>query len=173
MIRPFPNPAALPGALPGALLGALLGALVFAACGGAASTSAGGSPSVAPPDQASPEQAAPAPVTVLAGVYTDEQAERGRLVFREACAECHTTRDFRGETFYLSWEGSTVGRFVTSLVDTMPDDDPGSLPMQHYLDVTAYVLQLNGMPTGAAELADRAETLAGIRIERVGEGEGG
>jgi mono/diheme cytochrome c family protein len=125
----------------------------------------------APPPADSPESApatadsAP-PTSVLDGVYTQAQAARGREVFLASCLECHTTRDFRGETFFLSWAGTTVGRFVDSMVETMPEDNPGGLPVQDYLDVTAYVLELNGYPVGSGELEDRPERLAAIRIER-------
>jgi mono/diheme cytochrome c family protein len=137
---------------------ALASAAVFSACAGGA----------APPAGDPPESAAPAatPTSVVDGVYTQAQAARGREVFLASCLECHTTRDFRGETFFLSWAGTTVGRFVNSLVETMPEDNPGGLPVQDYLDVTAYVLELNGYPVGSGELEDRPERLAAIRIER-------
>jgi hypothetical protein len=34
----------------------------------------------------------------------------------------------------------------------MPYDDPWSLSRQQVTDVLSYILQLNGLPTGAAEL---------------------
>jgi mono/diheme cytochrome c family protein len=114
---------------------------------------------------AAPE-AAPSPTSVHEGVYTEAQAQRGRDVFRTTCAECHGSRDFRGETFYLSWAGTTVGRLVDTMIESMPEDAPGSLPLQQYLDVTAYILSLNGYPAGGAELPAAADVLAGIRIER-------
>ncbi len=135
--------------------------LALAACGGAAVQNGASSAPESPGSDV-----AAAPTSSLDGVFTEVQAERGREAFRAGCADCHSTRDFRGETFWLSWEGSTVGRFVTSVVETMPDDAPGSLPMQVYLDVTAYVLSLNGMPAGSLEITDDVERLNGVRIER-------
>jgi hypothetical protein len=106
--------------------------------------------------------------SVLDGVFTDAQAQRGRQVFRSVCSECHSRLDFRGETFFLSWEGTSVGRFVDRIVSSMPESDPGSLPIQQYLDVVAYVLQLNDFPTGSSELEDAPAALERIRIERPG-----
>lgn len=131
------------------------------ACGGA-----GGAASA----DGSAAEPVPPPSSVRQGVFTTQQAQRGRQVFRDTCSECHSTRDFRGETFFLSFEGVTLGRFVDGLVETMPDGDPGSLPMQQYLDVTAYILELNGFPQGPAELPDEASRLAAIRIERMAPG---
>lgn len=137
--------------------------VALAACGGAAVQSGAS----APESPGTPgSDGAAAPTSSLDGVFTEAQAERGREAFRTGCADCHSTRDFRGETFWLSWEGSTVGRFYTSVTQTMPDDAPGSLPTQLYLDVTAYVLSLNGMPAGAAEITDDVERLNAVRIER-------
>lgn len=138
--------------------------LAVAACGGAASQSG-----TSAPESPGTPATAPTPTSSLDGVFTEPQAERGRAAFRQACADCHASSDFRGEKFYLSWEGSSVGRFVTSVIETMPDDDPGSLPTQIYLDVTAYVLSLNGMPAGEAEITDDVERLNGVRIERPAE----
>lgn len=139
---------------------ALATAAVMGACAGGAAPPPGDAPEAAPAADAA------APTSVRDGVYTEAQAARGREVFLASCLECHTTRDFRGETFFLSWAGTTVGRFVDSLIETMPEDNPGGLPVQDYLDVTAYVLELNGYPVGSGELEDRPERLAAIRIER-------
>ncbi len=38
------------------------------------------------------------------------------------------------------------------MVETMPEDDPGSLSAQEYADVLAYILQLNDLPAGGVEL---------------------
>jgi len=50
----------------------------------------------------------------------------------------------------------------------MPEDDPGSLPIQQYLDAVAYILSLNEYPQGARELEDDAQLLRAIRIVRMG-----
>ena len=93
----------------------------------------------------------PAPPT--AGIFTDDQADRGSTTFDEVCSECHTTSEFRGRTFQSNWGRRTVYSFFRTIRSTMPDDDPGGLEEQTYLDVVSYILSINGHAAGASELA--------------------
>jgi hypothetical protein len=47
----------------------------------------------------------------------------------------------------------------------MPKNNPGSLTPEEYADVTAYILQLNGLPTGDEELPGDQAAARRIRIE--------
>ena len=47
----------------------------------------------------------------------------------------------------------------------MPTNEPGSLSPQESADVLAYLLKLNRMPTGAADVATDSVALKAIRIE--------
>jgi len=47
---------------------------------------------------------------------------------------------------------------------TMPQDNPGSLTPQQYVDVTAYVLQLAGFPSGTVALRSDTAMLRHTRI---------
>ena len=106
----------------------------------------------APANEATaPAPTAPAPPT--AGIFTDDQADRGRTTFDEVCSECHTTSEFRGRTFQSNWGRRTVYSFFRTIRSTMPDDDPGGLEEQTYLDVVSYILSINGHAAGASELA--------------------
>lgn len=103
--------------------------------------------------------------SVLAGVYTPEQARRGRQVFANVCAECHGGEEFTG-TFMQSWVGATVKMLFTEVSTSMPEDNPGGLRPGQYADVLAYIFQLNGLPPGEDELPPRDDVLAKILIER-------
>ncbi len=46
----------------------------------------------------------------------------------------------------------------------MPDDAPGSLPPQQYVDVVTYILQLNGFPPGARELTRDEERMGATTL---------
>lgn len=105
-------------------------------------------------------------MSLAAGVYTDEQASEGRSAFRSVCGECHDAIEFRGVDFMFEWEGSTVGRFVRLVSETMPDDNPGSVPLEQVVAVAAYVLQLNDYPAGTSPLTTDLEVLSGLRFER-------
>lgn len=83
-----------------------------------------------------------------AGIYNEEQAERGNGVFSKTCVECHTKQDMSGADFRLNWNGRTVFELFERIRTTMPDGAPGSMTREEYADVTAYLLKLNGMPSG-------------------------
>ena len=77
--------------------------------------------------------------------------------------ECHTTSEFRGRTFQRNWGRRTVYSFFRTIRSTMPDDNPGGLEEQVYLDVVSYILSMNGHEGGAAEL-DADSPMRDVRI---------
>lgn len=96
------------------------------------------------------------------GAYSASQAERGRTTFRAICAECHYSSEFRGSRFQFSWGRRSAADFYDEVSGTMPEDAPGSLDPQVYLDVVAYVLELNGFPAGDADLPLDEAVLAAL-----------
>jgi polyvinyl alcohol dehydrogenase (cytochrome) len=99
--------------------------------------------------------------TVLAGVYTTAQAERGHAVYQQNCAAgCHMENlkgngpalELTGKGFVGRWKGVILGDLYKKIRDTMPVDKPGSLSGEDYLAVTAYLLSRNGYPAGATAL---------------------
>lgn len=109
----------------------------------------GGSGLVAQDPEAEVEAGAAA--TTVQGVFSEEQATRGEDVFYNICAECHFEEDFGGP-FIQSWVGASVQDLVDEIVATMPEDNPGGLPAEQYVDVVVFMFKLNGMPTGEDEL---------------------
>jgi mono/diheme cytochrome c family protein len=110
--------------------------------------------------------------TVWDGVYTERQARRGEAAFAQSCASCHA-EDLRGrstapslveESFTFLWGNLTVGELFSRTREKMPSDKPGSLPAEKYADIVAFLLQKNGFPAGATELAALAEGLEPILI---------
>jgi len=81
------------------------------------------------------------------------QVERGRDLFVSICAECHSSSEFRGRDFRFRWRRRSAWKFYQNLTLTMPDDAPGSLADQEYVDVISYILEMNGYPAGTAELS--------------------
>jgi mono/diheme cytochrome c family protein len=98
-------------------------------------------------------------------VFTVAQATRGREVYTNACARCHMTTQHSGATFASTWNNRRVFDLYDILVNTMPLDDPGSLSEQEYVDVVAYILQINGHPAGKAALPNDPTALKGLRID--------
>ena len=100
----------------------------------------------------------------VAALYTEEQARRGQRSFRQVCSDCHYTSEFKGPVFTDAWARRTARDFYRELRRTMPDDNPGGLPRQTYVDVMAYILELNGYPAGLDELPPDDEVLGGFRL---------
>jgi mono/diheme cytochrome c family protein len=152
-------------ALAACTLGALLG------CGGAQRTSAAPPPPApvaapSPPVASPPAAAAPtAELTTMVGVFTIEQASRGKDVYAGTCKSCHTTSDQSGVPFDARWRGKLVSDLFTYVGTKMPQDNPGSLDPGQTADVIAYLLLLNAMPAGSAELPPDLDSLAHIRID--------
>jgi len=94
---------------------------------------------------------APAPTTIT---YTDEQATRGGAVFSSVCLECHARKDMTNEDFRVAWGGRPVFDLFERIRTTMPESGPGSLRRSEYLDVTAYLVQLNGIAASTTPLPD-------------------
>jgi mono/diheme cytochrome c family protein len=112
---------------------------------------------------------AQAPASVLDGVYTAAQAERGEAVYSTSCAMCHEGQDadgpeLMGTVFFDRWREDKLEPLFTFMKTRMPGNRPGTLEERAYVDVLAYVLQANGLPAGERELsADLVE-----RIQLVG-----
>lgn len=98
------------------------------------------------------------------GVYTDEQATQGREVFATLCASCHSG-DLVGTPFKRNWVGKPLAHLYGLMVETMPQDDPGSLARDDYVRVIAYLLKANGNPAGDAPLPTDSLALAKIRLD--------
>jgi mono/diheme cytochrome c family protein len=100
-------------------------------------------------------------------VYTEAQAARGKDIFGSLCSSCHNITSQSGATFAKRWNGVLVSELFTVLTDTMPKDDPGLLTPQERADVIAYLLKLNNLAAGTAELPPDPEALKKIVIDLV------
>ena len=120
------------------------------------------------PDDAPPAAASPA----LVAFYTEEQARRGQRAFRQVCSDCHYTSEFKGPVFTDVWARRTARDLYRELRRTMPDDNPGGLPRQTYVDVMAYILELNDYPAGSDELPPDNEILGSFRLTPPEQGPG-
>jgi cytochrome c len=103
--------------------------------------------------------------STLSGVYTDEQASRGKDVYAGSCRSCHTPASHTGATFNKWWRGKQLSDLFLFVTTRMPKNDPGSLSPDDVADVMAYLLKMNAMPVGKEELPPDADSLKKIRIE--------
>ena len=103
--------------------------------------------------------------TTRSGVYTAAQADRGADVYAGMCRSCHAPASHTGVAFAKGWKGRSLADLFTYVSERMPKNDPGALAPEQYADVVAYLLKLNAMPAGSAELPPDADAMAGIRID--------
>lgn len=96
------------------------------------------------------------------GVYTKEQAERGARLYRRICSECHRPEEYKG--YLRRWVGMPVSLFLDTVRTSMPENNPGSLKPQQYVDVLTYIFAINGVPPGEQELPDERAVLDAIAI---------
>jgi mono/diheme cytochrome c family protein len=103
--------------------------------------------------------------STASGVYTDEQATRGRDTYQMQCKSCHTPASHTGATFASWWDRKPLSELFEFVTTRMPKNEPGSLQPDEYADVIAYLLKLNEMPSGREELPADSVALKKIRIE--------
>ncbi|CAN5832132.1 cytochrome c [soil metagenome] len=110
--------------------------------------------------------------SVWAGVYTGEQAVRGKAAYAESCASCHgptltggdSAPPLAGSNFLNNWNGTTTADLFTRIKDTMPAYDPGSLSGKTVSDIEAFMLQINGFPAGTTALPTDPQLMGGTKI---------
>ena len=93
-------------------------------------------------------------VKIATGAYAIDQAEQGKRVFEQNCANCHRT-DLQGDRgpalvgdrFFSSWQAGPVGRLFTKIKESMP---PGNRNLNitdpDYIALVSYILQSNAFP---------------------------
>ena len=110
------------------------------------------------------------PQTIWDGIYTGEQANRGRNFYVEICGFCH--RDdllgggseagapaLQGSLFMTRWQDLPVVELFTTIGTTMPKHNPDSLRAQVVIDIVSFLLRENGVPAGNRELPPALEPL--------------
>jgi len=105
--------------------------------------------------------------TIWDGVYTDAQATRGLRTTQQNCGSCHSpSSEWGSNVFLTAWSGRAVRELHNHLKMTMPYNAPGKLSNEQYADIVAYILKLNRVPTGDAELPSDDHGLAAISVTR-------
>jgi hypothetical protein len=102
-------------------------------------------------------------VTVWDGVYTAGQAALGKSHFESSCSSCHDGDFSRPDAFLDDWGEDELDSLFDLISNSMPASAPASLPDQTYLEIVAYLLELNGFPAGDEALV--ADAMSDIRVE--------
>jgi mono/diheme cytochrome c family protein len=99
------------------------------------------------------------------GVYTNEQANRGKQVYAGSCRSCHSPTSHTGQVFVDWWQNKRLSELYNYIASQMPKNDPGTLAPEDVADVVAYLLKMNEMPTGKSELYPDADSLKKFWID--------
>ena len=111
------------------------------------------------------------------GVYTVEQAARGKPRFEASCSRCHNNEligsergpTLKGNAFWNKYENDSLGSLFTLIRDTMPrDGGAGVVSDEIKVDILAYILSRNDVPAGSEELKLAANALEAIKITKKG-----
>ena len=111
--------------------------------------------------------------SVWEGVFSEEQAKRGRDLYSAECSKCHApdlsgvdeAPALAGGAFLANWDGLTVGDLSERVRISMPPNKQGKLTRQQIVDILSHVLSVNGFPAGKTELDQKTEFLKQIKIE--------
>ena len=112
---------------------------------------------------ATPDSTKPAEVFVEPQ-FTTAQALAGAEVYKATCARCHAPTQWKGGTFAAAWQDRRLSDFYDLVAVTMPQDAPGSLAPEQYVNVTAYVLELAGFASGPVALRGDTAMLRHARL---------
>jgi mono/diheme cytochrome c family protein len=118
---------------------------------------------------------APAGKSTNDGIYTEAQAKRGDVLYKEQCATCHGDSlegsgpmpPLAGKDFLVNWQGKTVGDLFEKTHTTMPATAPGTLTPAQAADIVAHMLAAGRYPAGTTELDSKLEVLQAIKIDPV------
>ena len=102
--------------------------------------------------------------TIWDGVYTSEQADRGRLALQQRCTACHADSEWSSATFINRWAGRSIVTLYDNIRLTMPYNAPAGLSREEYSDIVATMLRLNGAPAGEVPLPSDVEGLQRIAV---------
>ena len=96
-------------------------------------------------------------------IYSREQAKTGEELYRTNCLTCHDKKYFR--PVFKTWTGQSLGTFFQVMNASMPQGNPGSLHIEEYTDILAYMLSLSRYSAGESKLSSSTEFLNSITIE--------
>jgi mono/diheme cytochrome c family protein len=111
--------------------------------------------------------------SVLAGVYSKEQAVAGKQLYTDTCSSCHLDNlagdtmspPMVGDDFISKWENKPLRALYSRIISTMPADAPGTLSEKTIIDIVAYLLEVNGFPAGTKPL-EKADEMNTIMVTR-------
>jgi len=111
--------------------------------------------------------------TTWDSVYTAGQATHGDSLYKAiGCVKCHGATlaggddgsPLIGTDFNSNWDGKTLQQLFDQIRNSMPPDNPKSVPRDQVTDLVAYLLAQNHFPAGARALTDSTERLTDVKV---------
>src|SRR5262245_33609433 len=99
--------------------------------------------------------------TVLEGVYSTAQAERGRVAYAKYCSSCHgaslegvSAPELTSARFIERWREGPLDSLYSFIRQTMPFGRVAAAGISDsdYLDILVHILNVNQYPAGRTEL---------------------
>ncbi len=114
----------------------------------------------------------PLPETAPCVSFSAAQAERGKAIYNERCAECHgpTLRGgnhgspLSGRFFEIRWNDRRTSALHATVSETMPPGGEGTLGGRRASRLLAYIFQTAGIEAGREALDSNTEALRELRI---------
>ena len=109
------------------------------------------------------------------GVYTQQQADAGRVAYDVSCAGCHgadltgssDASALTGPNFTNAWGSRPLNELFSYTMDTMPPATPGGLGEETTVNIIAYLIQRMGGSPGPQELTrERTTSLSAALASR-------
>jgi mono/diheme cytochrome c family protein len=110
--------------------------------------------------------------SVLEGIYTEEQAIRGRALYFHHCLHCHgetmsgvdKAPPLAGPQFGSTWNDAPLAA-LAARISSMPPEKPGTLSPEENVDILTYILWYNGLPLGDVPLAAGQDVLGRMTFQ--------
>ena len=109
--------------------------------------------------------------------YTLAQAARGNVLYQQRCAACHgedvngdgngITPALFGPAFAANWGGLPLSELLQRIQLEAGQSKPAGLTRAQQADVLAFLLQVNEIVDGAAELPADITTLSQVRLSEL------
>lgn len=100
------------------------------------------------------------------GVYTDAQADKGAMLYRTACSNCHGKQlegvpdegnpALAAPGFMVEWDGQSMADLVAH-VHVSPHSRPSDMDPLTAVALAAFILNQNGVPSGKELSTDKSE----------------
>jgi mono/diheme cytochrome c family protein len=107
------------------------------------------------------------------GVFTEDQAKAGEMIYKEQCAACHGDNlegsgpmpPLVGKEFLSNWQDKALAELFEKIQTSMPATAPGTLSAPQAANTISYMLSIAKYPAGSAALEGKADVLAQIKLD--------